>query len=85
MALTGSGVARAPAKWAKRKAPPMKICEGQVSSVDANDVIAIIRRRQAKFEAQLRSRSREDTDESDLLIADEYDILLAEIELEREE
>ena len=48
--------------------------------MDANDIIAIIRRRQAKFRAQRRSGPQEDMDEAARLIADEYDVLLAEIE-----
>ncbi|MDP8988620.1 MAG: hypothetical protein M3N41_00880 [Acidobacteriota bacterium] len=48
--------------------------------MDANDVIAVIRRRQAKFQAQRRSGPQEDMDEAARLIADEYDVLLAEIE-----
>jgi hypothetical protein len=49
--------------------------------VDANEVIAIIKRRQAKFEAQRSSGRLEDTDEATLRIAYEYDALLAEIEV----
>jgi len=55
-----------------------------VSSVDANDIIAIIMRRQARFQAELRASAPEDIDEATLMIADEYEILLAEIELQRE-
>jgi hypothetical protein len=47
--------------------------------MDANDVIAMIKRRQAKFQAQRRSGSQEGMDESARLIAEEYDALLAEI------
>jgi hypothetical protein len=49
--------------------------------VDANDVIAIIERRRVKFQAQRKSGSQEGMDESAQLIADEYDMLLAEIEV----
>ncbi len=49
--------------------------------MDANDVIAIIKRRQAKFEAQRRSGPQQGMDESARLIAEEYDALLAEIEV----
>ncbi len=52
----------------------------KVGFMDANDVIAVIRRRQAKFQAQRRSGPQEDMDEAARLIADEYDVLLAEIE-----
>jgi len=52
--------------------------------VDANDIIAIIMRRQARFQAELRASAPEDIDEATLMIADEYEILLAEIELQRE-
>ena len=45
----------------------------------AEDVIAIIERRRAKFRALRRSGPQENMDEAALLIADEYDILLAEI------
>ena len=48
--------------------------------MDANDIIAIIRRRQAKFRARRRSGPQEDMDEAARLITDEYDVLLAEIE-----
>jgi hypothetical protein len=48
--------------------------------VDANDVIRIIKRRQAKFQAQRSSSPRERIDEAPHLIAYEYDALLAEIE-----
>jgi hypothetical protein len=47
----------------------------------ANDVIAVIKRRQAKFQAQRRSGPQEGMDESARLIAEEYDALLAEIEI----
>ena len=47
--------------------------------MDANDIIAIIRRRQAKFRARGRSGPQEDMDDAARLIADEYDVLLAEI------
>ena len=46
----------------------------------ADDVIAMIKRRQAKFQAQRRSGPQEGMDESARLIAEEYDALLAEIE-----
>jgi hypothetical protein len=49
--------------------------------VYANDVIAMIKRRQAKFQAQRRSGPQEGMDESARLIAEEYDALLAEIEI----
>ncbi len=49
--------------------------------MDANDVIAMIKRRQAKFQAQRRSGPQEGMDESARLIAEEYDALLAEIEV----
>jgi hypothetical protein len=48
--------------------------------MDANDVIAIIKRRQAKFQAQSRSSPRQDIDETAVVIVGEYDALLAEIE-----
>ena len=48
--------------------------------MDASDVIAIIKRRQAKFQAQHRPGPQEDMDEAARLIAEEYDSLLAEIE-----
>jgi hypothetical protein len=60
--------------WGKRER------EGEVGSMDANDIIAVIRRRQAKFQAQRRSGPQEGMDETARLIADEYDVLLAEIE-----
>ena len=49
--------------------------------MDANDVIAIIGRRRAKFQAQRRSGAHERVDETARLIAEEYDALLAEIEV----
>ena len=49
--------------------------------MDANDVIAIISRRRARFQAQLRSGPQEGMDEAARLIAEEYDALLAEIEV----
>ncbi len=49
--------------------------------MNANDVIAIIERRRAKFQAQRRSGAQEGMDESARLITDEYDVLLAEIEV----
>jgi hypothetical protein len=49
--------------------------------VDANEVSAIIERRRAKFQAQRRSGAQQGMDESAQLIADEYDVLLAEIEV----
>ena len=49
--------------------------------MSANDVIAIIERRRAKFQAQRRPGSQEGMDESAQLITDEYDVLLAEIEV----
>ena len=48
--------------------------------MNANDVIAIIKRRQARFQAQRRSGPQEDMDESARVIVEEYDSLLAEIE-----
>jgi hypothetical protein len=48
--------------------------------VDANHVISIIKQRQAKFQAQRSSDPREPRDEVTLLMASEYDALLAEIE-----
>jgi len=48
--------------------------------MDANDVIPIIKRRQAKFQAQHRSGPQEDMDEAARLIVEEYDVLLAEVE-----
>jgi len=59
-----------------------EIGEGrEVDSVDANAVIAIIERRRAKFQAQRRSGPQEYMDEAARLITDEYDALLAEIEV----
>jgi hypothetical protein len=49
--------------------------------MDANDVITIISRRRAKFQAQRRSGPQEGMDETARLIAEEYDALLAEIEI----
>jgi hypothetical protein len=49
--------------------------------MDANDVITIISRRRAKFQAQRRSGPQEGMDETARLIAEEYDALLAEIEV----
>ena len=48
--------------------------------MDATAVIAIIKRRRAKFQAQRRSGSQEYMDETARLITEEYDALLAEIE-----
>jgi hypothetical protein len=48
--------------------------------MDANEIIALIGRRRAKFQAQRRSGSEEYMDETARLIVEEYDILLAEIE-----
>jgi len=48
--------------------------------MDAKEVIALIERRQAKFQAQRRSGPQENMDETARLIVEEYDILLAEIE-----
>ena len=48
--------------------------------MDANDVIRIIKQRQAKFQAQRSSGPRDGIHEATLLIASEYDTLLAEIE-----
>ncbi len=47
--------------------------------MDANDVIAIISRRRARFQAQLRSGPQAGMDEAARLITEEYDALLAEI------
>ena len=49
--------------------------------MDASDVIAIIERRRAKFQAQRRPGPQEHMDEAARLIAEEYDALLAEIEV----
>jgi hypothetical protein len=49
--------------------------------IDVGEVIAIIKRRQAKFHAQIRSGPQEKMDELAVLIEYEYDALLAEIEL----
>lgn len=49
--------------------------------MDANRVIEIIERRRAKFQAQQRPGSQEGMDESARLITEEYDVLLAEIEV----
>jgi hypothetical protein len=49
--------------------------------MDSSVVIAIINRRRAKFQAQRRSGPQEDMDEVARLIAEEYDALLAEIEV----
>jgi len=49
--------------------------------MQANDVIVIINRRRAKFQGQRRSGSQEYMDEAARLIAEEYDSLLAEIEI----
>lgn len=49
--------------------------------MDASEVIAIIERRRAKFQSQRRSGPQEGMDEAARLIADEYDVLLAEIEV----
>ena len=48
--------------------------------LDANAVIAIIQRRRAKFQAQIKSSPRQDIDETAVVIVGEYDALLAEIE-----
>ena len=48
--------------------------------LSADHVIAIIKRRQAKFQAQSRSSPRQDVDETAVVIVGEYDALLAEIE-----
>jgi hypothetical protein len=53
--------------------------EGQVT-MNANDVVAIIKRRQAKFQAQHRAGPQEHMDDGTRTIAEEYDSLLAEIE-----
>jgi hypothetical protein len=49
--------------------------------VDVTDIVAIIERRRAKFRAQRRTGPQDDMDQAALLIAEEYDILLAEIEV----
>jgi hypothetical protein len=49
--------------------------------MEANNVIAMVKRRQAKFQAQRRSGLQEGMDESARMIAEEYDALLAEIEV----
>ena len=49
--------------------------------MNASDVIAIIERRRAKFQAQRRSGPQADMDEAARLITEEYDALLAEIEV----
>ena len=48
--------------------------------LSADNVIAIIKRRQAKFQAQSKSSPRQDVDETAVVIVGEYDALLAEIE-----
>jgi hypothetical protein len=52
--------------------------------MDSKAVIEVIRRHQAKFRERCRSRAglqRNDEGQSDFRIAEEYDSLLAEIEL----
>lgn len=49
--------------------------------MDANDVVTIIERRRSKFQTQRRSGPQEDMDEVARLIVEEYDALLAEIEV----
>ena len=49
--------------------------------MDANDVVAIIERRRSKFQTQRRPGPQEDMDEVARLIVEEYDALLAEIEV----
>jgi len=49
--------------------------------MNQNAVIAIIKRRQARFQAQRRSGPQEGMDETARLIAEEYDALLAEIDV----
>jgi hypothetical protein len=44
-----------------------------------NDIIAIIKRRRAKFQTQSRSSPRQDIDETAVVIVGEYDALLAEM------
>ena len=46
-----------------------------------NAILAIIRRRRAKFQGQRRSGPQQNMDESARLIVEEYDALLAEIEV----
>ena len=48
--------------------------------MEVGDVLVIIQRRRAKFQAQSRSSPRQDIDESAVVIVGEYDALLAEIE-----
>jgi len=48
--------------------------------MDEIDVIKVIKRRQAKFQAQRRPGAQEQMDQVARLIAEEYDALLAEIE-----
>ena len=60
-----------------KKAPVKKRAD---SYMDMGDVIAIIQRRRAKFQAQSRSSPRLDVDETAVVIVGEYDALLAEIE-----
>ena len=55
--------------------------EVEVIPVDVSDVIEIIERRRARFQAQRRRGPQEYMDESARLISEEYDILLAEIEV----
>ena len=50
---------------------------------DEIDIIKVIKRRQAKFQDQLRPGPQEQMDEVARLIAEEYDALLAEIEAAR--
>ena len=46
-----------------------------------NAILAIIRRRRDKFQGQRRSGPQQNMDESARLIVEEYDALLAEIEV----
>jgi hypothetical protein len=63
------------------KKAPANGKEGEVVPVDASDFIAIIDRRRAEFHAQRRPGPQEHMDETARLIAEEYDALLAEIEV----
>jgi hypothetical protein len=51
--------------------------------MDEIDIIKVIKRRQAKFQAQRRSGPQEQMDQVACLIAEEYDALLAEIQAVR--
>ena len=47
--------------------------------MDATEIVAIIKRRQAKFQTQYRPGPQEHMDEVARMIVEEYDSLLAEI------